>query len=432
MIELNKYTNKTLPVLLRNPKILLIGGGKVALQKARVLKVNNIDFEIITASIIDELKSTGINYKLKEFEPADLKDYEIVIDATGNEKVNLLLKELKRKKKFLLNSVDIPEECDFYFSSLLQYKNLKIAISSNGASPTLTQIVREKIKKILPEALGDLAEKKLKERVSGIVDVESTKKETKALFGKVFLVGCGPGSADYLTIKALKIIRSADVLLHDYLVSNEILDFAKSDAQIFCVGKEKGHHKFRQEEINEILLQYAKAGLAVARLKGGDPYVFGRGAEEAEYLISNNIDVEVVPGISSATSAPLLAGIPVTHRDFSSGFSVVTAHCKNDGDNFEWLNFLKIKNHTTIVLMGFTKAEEIVNNGIKKGIDINLPSAVISNASKENQKILTSTFGNIAKTASEAERPAVLVFGNVVNLQNKLHNIKLEEMNLVT
>lgn len=431
-LKKEKYSNKTLPVLLRDPKILLIGGGNVALQKATVLKSNNIDFKIISDSINDELKSLGIEYKLKKFETHDIKSFNIVIDATGSSEVKFILKEAKRKRFFLLNSVDNPEECDFYFSSLLQYKNLKIAISSDGASPTLTQIVRERIRKSLPSKLGDLAEKKLSERIEDIIDVEATKKETSALFGKVFLVGCGPGSAEHLTLKALEVIKTADVILHDYLVCDEVLGFAKSDAIIFCVGKEKGHHKFQQEEINKIMQRYAEAGLTVARLKGGDPYVFGRGAEEAEFLIDNNVDVEVIPGISSATSAPLLAGMPVTHRNFSSGFSVVTAHCKEDKNFFDWLDFLKIKNHTTIVLMGLTRVEEILMKGIEAGVDDNLPIAIISNASKGNQKVLTSKFKNITEIARQAEKPAVLIFGDVVNLHKKLFFDKGEKMKSIT
>jgi uroporphyrin-III C-methyltransferase/precorrin-2 dehydrogenase/sirohydrochlorin ferrochelatase len=431
-LKKTKYTDKTLPVLLCDPKVLLVGGGKVALQKAKVLKSNNIDFQIITTSIDDELKSLGVNYKIKKLKMHDIKSFNFVIDATGDKKVNTILKNSKRRKFFLLNSVDFPEECDFYFSSLLQYNNLKIAISSDGASPTLTQIVRERIRKSLPPKLGDLAKKKLSERIENIVDIEKTKKEAAALFGKVFLVGCGPGSIDNLTLRALNVIQTADIILYDYLIGHETLIFAKSDAQIYCVGKEKGHHKFKQEEINKIMLRFAEAGYTVARLKGGDPYVFGRGAEEAEFLIDNNVDVEVIPGISSATSAPLLAGIPLTHRNFSSGFSVVTAHCKEDKNFFEWLDFLKIKNHTTIVLMGLTRVEEILMKGIEAGVDDNLPIAIISNASKGNQKVLTSKFKNITEIARQAEKPAVLIFGDVVNLHKKLFFDKGEKMKSIT
>jgi uroporphyrin-III C-methyltransferase / precorrin-2 dehydrogenase / sirohydrochlorin ferrochelatase len=419
--KVKNYSNKTLPILLKDQKILLIGGGSVAHQKAKVLKSNNIDFEIIAESIKDEIKFLDVKFILKRFEPSDLKDFNIVIDATGNKEVNKLLKKIKKRRFFLLNSVDIPEECDFYFSSLLLYKNLKIAISSDGGSPTLTQFVRDKIKEVIPNEIGKLAETKLLERSKNIIDVEKTKREAAEIFGKVFLVGCGPGDPELLTIRALKIIRSADIILHDSLVTEEILEYAKSEAQIFCVGKRKGLHKFEQDETNIIMLEYAKAGYKVARLKGGDPYIFGRGAEEAEFLINNEIEVEVIPGISSAFAAPLLAGIPLTTRGYSSEVSIVSGHQKNDDGNIDWIDLLKRKNHTTIVLMGLTKIEEILINGIKNGVDNELPVAIISNISKENEKILTSKFENILEIAEEAEKPAVLIFGECVKLHEKLY-----------
>ena len=415
-----KYSNKTLPILLKDQKILLIGGGKVALQKANVLKANNIDFRVISINVRDEIKELEVEFIQKRFEEKDAGAFNIIVDASGNSGVRRILDRIKKKRFLLVNSVDKPDECDFYFSSLLIYNNLKIEVSSDGASPALTQAVRNKIKEVIPPKVGELAEKKLIERAENIISIEETKKEIKEAFGKVSLVGCGPGSADYLTIKALKIILDADVILHDFLVPNEILSFAKESAEIYCVGKEKGHHLFKQEEINAVMFQFAKSGNKVARLKGGDPFIFGRGAEEAEYLIDNDIEVEIISGVSSAFAAPLLAGISPTHRNLSSGVSVVTG-CSKKGDmNYEWLDLLKIEKHTTIVLMGLTCAQEIVEEGLRRGIREDLPSAVISNASKANQKVLTSAFGKLAEITNEAEKPAVLVFGDVVMLHEKL------------
>lgn len=421
-----KYSNRTLPVLLRDPKILLIGGGKVACQKAKILKANNIEFKIISSKIIDEIQAMNIILELKEFEISDLKNFNTVIDATGNSEVNSILKEAKKKKHFLLNIVDTPLECDFYFSSLLLYKNLKIAVSSDGGSPILTQIVRNKIKHVIPERIGDFAEKKFGERINSpqLKNITKTKEEAAKIFGKVFLVGCGPGDPDLLTLKALRIIQAAEIILHDSLLTTDILEFADKDAQIFCVGKQKGAHKFNQDEINNIMLEYVKEGHRVARLKGGDPYIFGRGAEEAEFLINNNIDVEIIPGISSAFAAPLLSGIPPTMRNISSGVSVVSAYTKDNNNNIEWINFLKIKNHTTIVLMGLTMVDKIFRRGSQLGVDKNLPAAIISNASTKKQKVITSTFENLLDLAKESERPAVLVFGEVVKLSGKLHKEK--------
>ena len=362
----------------------------------------------------------------KPFEENDVKGFQYVIDATGNDEVKTLLKKLKLKNNFLLNCVDQPADCDFYFSSLLIYNNLKIAISSDGGSPTLTQVVRDKIKNYLPEGLSSIATQKFDERILNQINIEETKKESLKLFGKVYLVGCGPGDPDLLTLKAYKLISNAEIILYDRLISDEILELVPSTAIKICVGKEKGRHCVPQSEINELMLSYAEAGFEVARLKGGDPYIFGRGFEEYEFLSSHNIKVEVVPGISSAFAAPLLANIPPTSRGYSSNVSIVSAHLKDGENNFEWINFLKIKNHTTIVLMGLTKVKEIVNEGLNNGVDELLPVAIISNASRKNQKVITGYFKDLAEAVEDAERPAILVFGEVVKLSKHFTKLFVE------
>ncbi|MBI1937523.1 MAG: uroporphyrinogen-III C-methyltransferase [Ignavibacteriales bacterium] len=411
---------KSLPVLFRNPNILLIGGGKVALQKAKVLLDNEIDFSVVTQTLCNELNALNTKHKIKSFEKEDADNFNIIIDATGNKEVNLLLKEIKKKRFFLLNTVDVPEECDFYFSSLLRYKNLKVAVSSSGASPTVTQIVRDKIKEFLPDSLGDLIEQKSLERELGIVDIERTKEEAEKLFGKVYLIGCGIGDPELLTIKAYKTIQTVDVVFYDNLITEEILNLVPPHVEKIYVGKEKGNHTASQDAINKFLLDYAEQGYRVARLKNGDPYIFGRGAEEAEFLIRSNINVEVIAGISSAIAAPLSAGIPPTARGYSSGITIVTAH--NDGCTFNsnWIELLKIPNHTVIVLMGLTQTEKIVDDALLKGVDKKLPAAIISNASRKNQTTIITTLENLADASRDADKPAVLVFGNVVNLSEIL------------
>ena len=341
---MNSYNKiNSLPVLLRNPKILLIGGGKVALQKAKVLKENEISFHIVTTEICEELKSLKTSYTIKDFSRTDADNFNIIIDATGNQDVNGQLLQLKQKKYFLLNTVDVPEQCDFYFSSLLQYNNLKIAVSSDGASPTLTQVVRDRIKDFLPHQLSDLAGRKVEERKIGLINPEQTRDEATKLFGKVFLVGCGTGDPELLTIKAFKIICSVDVVLYDNLITEEILSLVPEKTQKIFVGKSKGNHSSSQKEINHMLLDYARLGYRVARLKNGDPFIFGRGAEEVEFLLNNNVNVEVVAGISSSLAAPLSAGIPPTSRGYSSGVSIVTAHLDGCVFNYKWIEFLKVE-----------------------------------------------------------------------------------------
>ncbi len=417
------YTNKTLPVLLKDPKILLVGGGKAAYQKAEVLKLNNIDFQIISTEICREIKCLNVNFILKIFDEHDLKNFNIVINATGNKDVNILLKKLKEKKFFLLNSVDVPEDCDFYFSSLLVYKNLKIAVSSNGASPSLTKIIRDKIKGLIPPEVGNIAEKKLAERENGIISTEKIKEETNSLFGKVFLIGCGPGSADLLTLEAYKAIQSVDVVLYDNLITEEILEIVPVNTEKIFTGKCKGGHSISQGEINDILLNYARRGFRVARLKNGDPFVFGRGAEEAEFLIRNNVEVKIITGISSAFAAPFSAGIPVTARGYSSSVSVVTVHLQGGTFNSDWIDLLKLKNHTTIVLMGLTMVGEITEQAMLSHVSVDLPAAIISKATTQDQKIFVTNLESLVETAELAERPAVIVFGEVVKFSGLLKNV---------
>jgi len=410
----------SLPVLLVNPKILLIGGGNVACQKAKVLFENGIDFSIISIKMLSDIQAFTKKQYLKKFEKIDADGYNIIIDATGSADVNNLLKQLKSERFFLLNTVDVPAECDFYFSSLLHYKNLKIAVSSNGASPTLTQVIRDKIEKFLPKNLAYISEQKLIERCSGLIDVKNTKDEINKLFGKVYLIGCGPGDPELLTLKALKIFYEIDVALYDNLISEDILKLIPPEVEKIYVGKSKGNHSASQGFINKLLLDYANQGYNVARLKNGDPYIFGRGAEEAEFLLKNNVNVEVISGISSAFSAPLSAGIPPTARGYSSSVTVVTGHSENCEFNSNWVELLKIKNNTVIVLMGLTQAENIYSTAVSFGVDLFTPVAIISKATCKNQKVIISTIKELRTISADIEKPAILVFGNVVNLSHIL------------
>ena len=404
---------KSLPILLRNPKILLIGGGTVSFQKATVLHNNNIDFEIISEDYIAEFDSLHVKKSIRKFELSYTYGFGFVIDATGNHNVaELLLKN----KKFLLNVVDKPELCDFYFSSLLNYGKLKIAISSDGSSPTATQVVREEIKKIIPKDIDDFCQIQAKQRAIGIIDKIKAKKECKKYFKSVYLIGCGLGDAELLTIKAYKTMQIVDIALYDHLVTDEILELLPLHVKKIFVGKKKGAHSKTQEEINKLILSYAKEGLKVARLKSGDPYIFGRGAEEARELIESGYRVEVINGLSSSIAGVAMAGIPVTARDYATNFSVVSAHLKGSLINLDWIHLLEIKNHTTVVLMGLSLCKHIQEEALKIGICKDTEVAIISNASRVNQKVKITTLESLHVDSLDMLSPAVLVFGKVVNL----------------
>jgi len=242
--------------------------------------------------------------------------------------------------------------------------------------------------------------------------------------GKVYLIGCGTGDPELLTIKAFKTFNKLDIALVDHLITDEIISLLPEKTKIIYVGKQKGKLSIKQEDINKLMYEFAKVGLVVGRLKSGDPYIFGRGGEEALFLIEKGINVEVIPGVSSAVIAPMEVGIPVLMRGYATGLSIVSAHLAGNRFNKDWIQLLKQKNHTVVVLMGLSRAKDILEEAKKQKINLNIPLAIISNASRKNQKIVMGSLKDIETLSKKAEKPAVMVFGNVVKLHNKLLNYK--------
>jgi len=238
--------------------------------------------------------------------------------------------------------------------------------------------------------------------------------------GKLYLIGCGPGDTDLLTLKALKTIEKIDIALIDHLLTQEIIDLIPPHTKVVFVGKEKGKHSFPQSEINTMITDYAHQGYTVGRLKCGDPYIFGRGTEEAIYASQNGIETEVIPGISSALSGPLSAGIAPTARGVSTGVSIVSAHLSGDRVNLSWIPMLSASDHTTVVLMGLSRTRQIVKEALDQGVDAALPVAIISNATTAHQSSIITTLGELITASKGAPKPAILVFGNVVNLAQVL------------
>ncbi len=411
---------QTLPILLKEQHILLIGGGNVALQKAEVLAENNISFTVISKEVHPKIKTLCNDIQIKTFKSKDIQGRHIVIDATGNDRVTQKLLKHKKKHPLLLNVVDKPKVCDFYFMALTSNAPLQIAVSSSGASPTVAQYFRDKCQALIPDDMETFIEELQAQRDNGVIAVDKTLKHLGKMSSKAYLVGCGLGDPELLTIKAYNIIKHIDVVLYDHLISDEIMALVPKDTKKIFVGKEKGFHTKPQEEINKLIRKYIKKGYSVARLKSGDPFIFGRGAEELLYLTQKGITAEVIPGISSAISAPLMANIPITARDYSNAFTVVSAHLKDNSINLDWVPMLIHKNHTVIVLMGLTRIKEIVQEAKILGIDTRTPCAIVSNASRKNQSVLTTTLGNLEEASLKASRPAILVFGDVIHYTNKL------------
>jgi len=411
---------QTLPILLKEQHILLIGGGNVALQKAEVLSHNHISFTVISKDIHPKIKTLCNDIQIKAFKTKDIQETLIVIDATGNDKVTTKLLAYKKKHPLLLNVVDQPKVCDFYFMALTHNAPLQIAVSSSGASPTVAQYFRDKCQALIPDDMATFIEELQAQREKGVIAVDKTLKSMRKISSKAYLVGCGLGDPELLTLKAYNIIKRIDVVLYDHLISDEIMALVPKDTKKIFVGKEKGFHTKPQEEINKLIRKYIKKGYSVARLKSGDPFIFGRGAEELLYLTQKGISTEVIPGISSAISGPLMANIPITARDYSNSFTVVSAHLKGNSVNLDWVPMLAHKDHTVIVLMGLTRIKEIVQEANTLGIDMQTPCAIVSNASRKNQSVLTTTLKNLKEVSLEVSRPAILVFGDVIHYTNKL------------
>lgn len=383
---------------------------------------------------------------------AFLRDFEVVIDASGDENLGAFLHSVRKKYGFLLNVVDKPALCDFYFGAIVRRGNLAVMVSTNGASPTFAQIVRDKIAKILPNALNTLSirlkiargQKDLQKissdsqkitrdssdsressakitRDSSKIPQNSTRQICQNALGKVFIIGCGPGDFELLTLKAIETLEILDIALIDNLVGREIWEFLEA-RNITCidVGKKKGAHKFKQSEINQMLLNHAREGKIVGRLKGGDPVIFGRVWEEASFLHTHNIEVEYISGITSALCGALQGGITPTLRGVSSGALIVSAHLRESIFHVQWLKWLKNSPYTIIVLMAHSFAERIKNEALAQGISPNLPAAFISQISLPSQKTVLGTLRDLPQMAQMCENPSILILGKAVEKSREM------------
>ncbi|MBF9001722.1 uroporphyrinogen-III C-methyltransferase [Vibrio sp. NFV-1] len=237
--------------------------------------------------------------------------------------------------------------------------------------------------------------------------------------GEVALIGAGPGDPELLTVKALNFLQQADVVLYDYLVSEEIMALVPSDVILVCVGKRAGHHSVPQEKTNQLLVDFAKQGHRVVRIKGGDPFMFGRGGEELEILFDEGIRFHVVPGITAAAGATAYAGIPLTHRDFAQSALFVTGHRKQDADDLDWSTLAR-GHQTLVIYMGLMKSQFIAQQLISHGRQASTPIAIIERGTQATQKVFRGQLNQLAELAKEAQSPALIVVGEVVSLADKL------------
>ena len=392
------------------------------------------------------------------FEPAHLSQALIAIAATDNEDVNRSVSEAARQQNLPVNVVDQPNLCTFTVPSIVDRSPVIIAIGTGGASPVLARMLKARLETLIPAAYGRLAgiarefrdqvkaalgsvdsrrgfwEKVFQGQVAELVFAgkeNQARAELRAMIqatedaefekGEVYLVGAGPGDPDLLTFRALRLMQRADVVLYDRLVAPAIVDLVRRDADRIFVGKEKSNHVVPQPEINELLLSLAQEGKRVLRLKGGDPFIFGRGGEEIEDLVRHNIPFQVIPGITAAAGCASYAGIPLTHRDHAQSCLFVTGHLKDGSVDLNW-DALCQPGQTVVVYMGLTGLESICREMIRHGLKDTTPAALIQQGTTLNQRVIAATLDSLpdAVAAANVRAPTLLVVGSVVTLHDKL------------
>ncbi len=454
-----------LNIELNKKSILLIGGGEVAERKLDLLMKAEAKVMLVAPNFTDYLLSFGENKNLvfihSEYTASvlDKNKFSFIIAATNNEKLNTQIASDANERNILVNVVDRPEICDFIFPSILERGPVTVSVSTGGASPVLARMLRTKLETLIPGGYGKLAkivsENRIKVREkfknfksnrifweeilnSKFVDLILSGQENDALNylnteidnfdetkkseGEVYLVGAGPGDPDLLTFRALRLMQQADIVLYDRLVHPDIIELVRRDAQKIYVGKERDHHVVRQDEINQLLVKYAKEGNRVLRLKGGDPFIFGRGGEEIETLVDENVTFQVVPGITSASGCSAYSGIPLTHRDYAQSCIFVTGHLKDGELDLNWEKLIQ-PNQTIVFYMGLVSIKIICQQLIKNGLGKDTLSAIVQQGTTQNQKVFTSTVEKMPELV-EKERPSpptIFIIGNVVQLRDKLN-----------
>jgi uroporphyrin-III C-methyltransferase/precorrin-2 dehydrogenase/sirohydrochlorin ferrochelatase len=453
---------------IKSKRCVVVGGGAVAERKTATLLKAGADVILISPRITNSLTSWRDAGQLthidRSFEDDDLIDAHLVIAATNDAQVNQRIAERANQQRIPINVADQPELCSFIVPSIIDRSPVVAAISTGGASPVLARLIRARIESIIPAGYGRLANlcsrfrRRVKETFSNPADrrifwdrileggvaerifsghaEEANRLMEKALsearltenMGEVYLVGAGPGDPDLLTFRALRLMQQADVVVYDRLVAKPILDMTRHDAEHIYVGKERDKHTMRQEEINKLLARLAKAGKRVVRLKGGDPFIFGRGGEEIDTLAAEGVPFQVIPGITAAAGCASYAGIPLTHRDYAQSVTFVTGHLKDGSMNLNW-EMLAQPNQTIVFYMGLVGLPVICRELLAQGVPADMPIALVQQGTTHMQRVYTGTLDTIEEIlASEKPKPPTLIIvGRVVELQEKLSWYKAPE-----
>ncbi len=466
---------------------LLVGGGTVALRKAKTLLKAQATLIVLAPELNSELtllyRQNAFQWKQKNFQSSDVENCCLVIAATNDEKINQEVSQAAKTQNIPVNVVDSPSLSTVIFPSIVDRDPVTIAISTGGSAPVLARLLRSKIETLIPTYYGDLArlvdkyrsqvklllpdieqrkafwEKVLssplsehllsnqqnlaEQRLDNLLQQLKKKPDELIYQGEVYLVGAGPGDPDLLTFKALRLLQQADVVLYDRLVSESIVDLARKDAEKIYVGKSRLLHSLPQEQINELLVRLAKEGKRVCRLKGGDPFIFGRGGEEIETLVDHKVSFQVVPGITAASGCAAYAGIPLTHRDYAQSVLFVTGHRRKEHvetdieasnavksavknaaktQPLDWASF-NVAGQTLVFYMGLSEIDNICQGLTGAGMNEQMPVALIQQGTTKNQKVWVSNLRDLPELVknTEVKAPTLIIVGEVVRLREKLN-----------
>ncbi|WP_312936186.1 siroheme synthase CysG [Pseudomonas sp.] len=445
---------------LQGGRALVVGGGEIALRKARLLADAGAELRVVAPQVDAQLREMvvagGGEVRLRGYQVGDLDGCRLVIAATDDAPLNAQVSSDAQALSLPVNVVDAPALCTVIFPAIVDRSPLVVAVSSGGDAPVLARLIRAKLETWIPAAYGELAglAARFRHRVKTLYpDVNQRRGFWEDVFqgpiaerqlagqgaeaerllrekvegapaqkgGEVYLVGAGPGDPDLLTFRALRLMQQADVVLYDRLVAPEIIDMCRRDAERIYVGKRRAEHAVPQDQINRLLVELASQGKRVLRLKGGDPFIFGRGGEEIEELAEHGIPFQVVPGITAASGCSSYAGIPLTHRDHAQSVRFVTGHLKDGSSNLPW-NDLVAANQTLVFYMGLVGLPTICAELIAHGRAATTPAALVQQGTTRNQRVFTGTLADLPDLVArhEVHAPTLVIVGEVVQLREKL------------
>lgn len=446
---------------LQGERGLVVGGGEIAARKVALLRKAHAQVTVVAPALgptLSRLREQGeITHHARRFALDDLDDCAVAIAATDDEDVNRLVATAARGQRIPVNVVDRPDLCSFIMPSIIDRSPILVAVSSGGTSPVLARLLRARLETLIPASYGRLAtlvagfRKQVKQRfahsaqrrafwerilqgpVAEMIFSGRDRAARQALAaalngdqdtvsrGEVYLVGGGPGDPDLLTFRALRLMQQADVVVYDRLVSPEVLELVRRDAQRIYAGKESRKHALPQEGINELLVRLAREGQRVVRLKGGDPFIFGRGGEEIETLAAEGIPFQVVPGITAAGGCAAYAGIPLTHRGYAQSVLFVTGHRQDGSVNLNW-TVLAQPQQTLVFYMGLLGVATICQELKHHGLPAVTPAALIQQGTTRHQRVLLGTLDTLPGLveAAQVRSPTLIIVGEVVRLQEKL------------